>query len=102
MVFKKGNQLYKKRRRYKGKDNFFYGKHHSEESKNKQRVAWKKKYEEGYTNPWKGKHPTEETIQKMCEGILDKIDIYGDSYGVPTIVDIVEKLIEKINGQIVK
>ena len=35
-------------------------------------------------------------IRQLCEGILKEHDICGDSYGVPTLYDIVEKLIEKI------
>lgn len=43
-------------------------------------------------------HCDEDTeIRKQCEGVLKEFDIYGDSYGVPTLGDIVEKLIEKIN-----
>jgi hypothetical protein len=35
-------------------------------------------------------------ICKLCESVLSKKEIYGDSYGVPTIVDIVELLIAEI------
>jgi len=40
----------------------------------------------------------DEEIRLQCEGILNDYDIYGDSYGVPTLGDIVEKLIEKIKA----
>ena len=49
-----------------GKDNPFYGKHHSEEAKNKNAEAHKGKYT-GADNPFYGKHHTEETLKKMSE-----------------------------------
>lgn len=39
-----------------GEDNGFFGKHHTEETKNKQRCTIKQKYENGYKNPKKGIH----------------------------------------------
>ena len=42
---------------------------------------------------------TDTAIRDMCRDILTDQQIYGDSTGVPTLEDIVEKLIEKINWE---
>jgi len=39
---------------------------------------------------------TDTYIRKKCRGIIKDEDIDGDTYGVPTIEDLVDKLIEKI------
>ena len=49
-----------------GKDNSFYGKHHTEESKRRNSEAHKGKYL-GKGNPFYGKHHTEETLKKMSK-----------------------------------
>jgi len=55
MVFKKGDRTWKKRRSYKGKNNPFYGKHHTEDAKIK------------ISESHKDQHPTEKTRKKMSE-----------------------------------
>lgn len=80
MVFKKGNQLYKKRHSYKGGGNPFYGKQHSKESKikmgaKKGSVPWNKDKKGIYS---------EGAIQKMREAKKDYIpwnnDLHGEEY----------------------
>jgi hypothetical protein len=57
--------------KYKTKLNPFYGKHHSEESKQKISVANKgNKYCLGRISPFKGKHHSEETKIKMSKKIF--------------------------------
>lgn len=51
-----------------GKNNHFYGKHHSEEAKRKNSEAHK-----GKNNPFYGKHLSEETKQKMSEKLSKKV-----------------------------
>jgi len=78
MVFQKGNNLYKKRRKYNGKDNPFYGKRHSEETKKK--MGAKK----GSTSSFKGKKHTKESILKMRKAKENYIpwnkDLQGAEY----------------------
>ena len=54
-----------KKGKYNGENHPFYGKHHSEETKQKMSKAKKGKY--GENNPMYGKHHSEETKQKMSE-----------------------------------
>ena len=37
----------------------------------------------------------EELAKKEALKVLTHLDVYGDSYGVPTIADIVEKLVQR-------
>jgi len=79
MVFQKGHKPYKKKS-FKGENNPFYGKHHTEESKKK--MGAKKG-----SIPWnKDKHGiyTEETLQKMKKAKTDYIPwnkgLQGEEY----------------------
>lgn len=38
----------------------------------------------------------EEAARKQARRVLTDLETYGDSYGVPTIADIVEKLVDMI------
>lgn len=40
---------------------------------------------------------TEEEVRKMAKKVLPDLEVYGDSYGVPGIGDIVESLIKRID-----
>jgi len=69
MTFKKGNQLYKLRRSFKGENNPFYRKHHTKESKEKMGVK------KG-TIPWnknKNNIYSKKTLQKMRDAKKDYI-----------------------------
>ena len=51
----------------KGKNNVFYGKHHTEETKKKLSEISKDRYDSPDKNPFYGKHHTEESKKKMSE-----------------------------------
>lgn len=76
----KGDNNYFHEHKFIGKDNHFYGKHHTEETKDKLRKSWEDKYEHGYVNPNKGNKISEVTKQKMRETIQAK---YNDGYESP-------------------
>jgi hypothetical protein len=38
-------------------------------------------------------------IREAARKVLSEVDCYGDSYGVPSIVDIVEFLVERIMNE---
>ena len=42
---------------------------------------------------------TEEDAKRIARRVLSDMEVYGDSYGVPTLADIVEKLVEKYERQ---
>jgi CRISPR/Cas system-associated exonuclease Cas4 (RecB family) len=44
----------------------------------------------------------EQEIRSLACNILSEFQVYGDSYGVPTLVDVVELLIEALKAQEVK
>ena len=56
-----------------GKDNHFFGKEHSEESKSKMSKAAKKKLENKENHPMFGKEHSEESKKKMSRSALNKI-----------------------------
>jgi hypothetical protein len=37
-------------------------------------------------------------VREIASTVLPEIDCYGDSYGVPTLYDIVDKLVERIQN----
>ena len=43
---------------------------------------------------------TDTYIREKCAGILNDFEINGDSYGVPAIEDLFDKLVEKYNKEI--
>lgn len=49
-----------------GKENGFYGKHHSEETKRKHSL-WVKEHQSGENNPFYGKHHSDESKKKISE-----------------------------------
>ena len=38
----------------------------------------------------------EKEIRKLASQVLPESDVYGDPFGVPSLIDIVEKLVEKV------
>lgn len=42
---------------------------------------------------------TDTYVREKCKDILTDFEINGDSYGVPNIEDIVDKLVEKIKNK---
>lgn len=88
-----------------GEKNGMYGKHHTEEAKQKMSQSKKGKYS-GSNNPMYGKHHTEEAKQKMSEAASQKtkeknsnhkeVNLYADSehiilkYHFNTIQDALE------------
>jgi len=37
-------------------------------------------------------------MRKACEGVLSKLEIHGDSHGVPTIGDVAEIMVNRIKA----
>ena len=84
---------------YKGENNPFYGKHHTEETK--KMIGEKIKSERcGENNPMYGKHHTEETKQKISESLKGKNS--GENhpmYGKHLSKEHKQKLSEKLSGE---
>jgi hypothetical protein len=55
--------------------------------------------EESFKHLLQDTSDTDTYIRERVKGILTDFEINGDSYGVPTIEDIVDLLCEKIEGQ---
>ena len=67
--------------KYCGKDNSFYGKHHSEKSKQKMSDSQKRNtQQEDYINPFKGHHHTKEARRKMSDS---QKTLYDNGYANP-------------------
>ena len=57
---------------------------------------------ETYQRVLKSQCELEEEARKIAREVLCEQDVYGDSYGVPTIADIVETLVTRIKNPVSK
>ena len=73
-----------------GKNNPFYGKHHTEESRQKMREN--RPDMSGENNPMCGKHHTEESKQKIRENIPDKFGENNPFYGKHHTKETIQKI----------
>jgi group I intron endonuclease len=98
--WKRTQAYHQKARERKGEENPFFGRHHTEETK---QILREKCANFGEKNGFYGKKHTEESIQKMREATLGKYDgennpFYGKTHTYETKMKISSKLKGKLKG----